>query len=87
MCEGTGAVTISLTKFGTNPLANLSDIRLFASTLEEGMRRGDMASRIAQLHVIDILFTSLVSEEFDELIPRLERSYQLVRKYRNKGRE
>ncbi|AQT86883.1 transcriptional regulator, RpiR family [Paenibacillus larvae subsp. larvae] len=82
-----GAVTISLTKFGTNPLANLSDIRLFASTLEEGMRRGDMASRIAQLHVIDILFTSLVSEEFDELIPRLERSYQLVRKYRNKGRE
>ncbi|MVP00873.1 MurR/RpiR family transcriptional regulator [Paenibacillus lutrae] len=82
-----GATTISLTKYGSNPLADLADIQLFASTLEEGMRRGDMASRIAQLHVIDILFTSMVSERFDEHVPRLERTYQMVRKYRSKGRE
>ncbi|MGE6228566.1 MurR/RpiR family transcriptional regulator [Paenibacillus sp. GbtcB18] len=82
-----GATTISLTKYGSNPLADLSDIKLFASTLEEGMRRGDMASRIAQLHVIDILFTSLVSDRFDEHVTRLERTYQMVRKYRSKGRE
>jgi DNA-binding MurR/RpiR family transcriptional regulator len=77
-----GAVTISLTKFGPSTLASLSDIQLFTSTLEEGMRRGDMASRIAQLHVVDILFTALVSESFDEYVPRLELSYQMVKKYR-----
>ncbi|MEK8126839.1 MurR/RpiR family transcriptional regulator [Paenibacillus filicis] len=82
-----GAVTVSLTKFGSNRLSQEADIRLFASSLEEGMRRGDMASRIAQLHVIDILFTALVSEHFDDYVPQLEHSFQQVRKYRKeKGR-
>ncbi|MMZ54100.1 hypothetical protein D1872_159150 [compost metagenome] len=44
------------------------------------MRRGDMASRIAQLHIIDILFTGMVSADFDKYIPRLEGSYQQVSK-------
>jgi DNA-binding MurR/RpiR family transcriptional regulator len=77
-----GAVTISLTKFGSSKLSSLADICLFASTLEEGMRRGDMASRIAQLHVIDILFVGLISEQFDDYVPRLENSFQMVKKYR-----
>jgi DNA-binding MurR/RpiR family transcriptional regulator len=81
-----GATTISLTKFGFNRLSNLSDIQLFTSTLEEGMRRGDMASRVAQLHVIDILFASLVSEDFNSLVPRLEKSYPMIHKYRSKGK-
>lgn len=82
-----GATTVSLTKFGPNSLASLADIPLYASSLEEGMRRGDMASRIAQLHVVDILFTALVSESFDSFVPRLELSYQMVKKYRKeKGR-
>ncbi|MCR8636841.1 MurR/RpiR family transcriptional regulator [Paenibacillus radicis (ex Xue et al. 2023)] len=77
-----GATTISLTKFGSNKLASLADISLFTSTLEEGMRRGDMASRIAQLHIIDILFVGLISEQFHDLVPRLENSFQMVKKYR-----
>ncbi|MDB4865884.1 MAG: MurR/RpiR family transcriptional regulator [Cohnella sp.] len=79
-----GAVTISITKFGMNPLASLASVRLFTSSSEAGMRRGDMASRMAQLHVVDILFTGLVSEHFDEYVPRLERSFQTVRKYMGK---
>ena len=81
------ALTISLTKVGSNRIANIADITLFASSLEEGMRRGDMASRIAQLHVVDILFAAMVSEQFDDHIPKLEQSYRMVRKYRkDKGR-
>lgn len=78
-----GAITISLTKYGANTLSSLSDIRLFCSTLEEGMRRGDMASRIAQLHVIDVIFTCLVSQHFNELVPLLEQSFLMVKKYRS----
>lgn len=82
-----GATTVSLTKFGPNTLSALADIPLYTSSLEEGMRRGDMASRIAQLHVIDILFTGLISESFDDYVPKLELSYQMVKKYRKeKGR-
>lgn len=80
--KDSGALTISLTQYGSNTLASLADISLFSSSLEEGMRRGDMASRIAQLHVIDILFTGMVSMEFEHFIPKLETSYQNVQIYR-----
>lgn len=82
-----GATTVSLTKFGRNSLSDTADIPLFASSLEEGMRRGDMASRIALLHVVDVLFTGLVSSRFDVYVPRLEQTYLKVKHYRkNKGR-
>jgi DNA-binding MurR/RpiR family transcriptional regulator len=82
-----GCTTISLTKFSSSTLSRAADITLFTSSLEEGMRRGDMASRIAQLHMIDILFTGMVSERFSEYVPNLEQSYHMVKKYRkDKGR-
>lgn len=79
-----GAATISLTSYGSNTLASLAGIALFSSSLEQGMRRGDMASRIAQLHIIDILFTGMISRRFGDFIPNLEQSYLNVRQYRHK---
>ena len=79
-----GATTISITRFGANSLAERASIRLFTSSAEAGMRRGDMASRMAQLHIVDILFTGLVSEHFEKYVPRLERSFQTVRHYTGK---
>lgn len=79
-----GATTLSITRFGTNSLAEQASIRLFTSSAEAGMRRGDMASRMAQLHIVDVLFTGLVSEHFEEYVPRLERSFQTVRHYTGK---
>ncbi|MFC5702536.1 MurR/RpiR family transcriptional regulator [Cohnella faecalis] len=79
-----GATTISITRFGAGGLTDHASIRLFTSSSEAGMRRGDMASRMAQLHVVDILFTGLVSEHFNEYVPRLERSFQAVRRYTGK---
>lgn len=79
-----GAVTLSISRFGTSKLTTHASIRLFTSSSEAGMRRGDMASRMAQLHVVDILFTGLVSEYFNEYVPRLERSFQTVRRYTGK---
>lgn len=85
--KDSGALTLSLTQYSNNRLATLADISLFSSSLEEGMRRGDMASRIAQLHVIDILFTGMVSLEFQDYIPKLEQSYQNIQKYIAKPKE
>ncbi|MFE4714166.1 MULTISPECIES: MurR/RpiR family transcriptional regulator [Paenibacillus] len=84
-CAGAGgASTIALTSYGSSTLASLADIPLFSSSLEKGMRRGDMASRIAQLHIIDILFTGMVSTRFTDYIPKLEQSYVNVQHYRHK---
>lgn len=79
-----GATTISITKYGASTLADLAEISLFISSSEAGMRRGDMASRMAQLHLVDILFVGLVSEYFDVYVPRLERSYQNVKRFIDK---
>ncbi|MEK3731468.1 MULTISPECIES: MurR/RpiR family transcriptional regulator [Paenibacillus] len=80
-----GAFTISITSYRSTRLSKLSDIPLYSSSLEEGMRRGDMASRIAQLHIIDILFMGMASRDFSTYVPRLEQSYLNVQNYR-KGR-
>jgi DNA-binding MurR/RpiR family transcriptional regulator len=79
-----GATTISITKYDANSLAAIAEISLFISSAEAGMRRGDMASRMAQLHQVDILFVGLVSEYFDIYVPRLERSYQNVKRFTDK---
>jgi len=76
-----GAKTIAITKYGSSSLSSIADISLFISSSEVGMRRGDMASRMAQLHLIDILFVGLVSQYFDQYVPRLEQSYQMVKRY------
>lgn len=79
-----GAFAVSLTRHGASTLAGIADVALFTSSLESGMHRGDMGSRIAQLHLIDILFTALLSGQFHEHVPQLERSFHMVNKYRRK---
>ncbi|NGQ94896.1 MurR/RpiR family transcriptional regulator [Brevibacillus sp. SYP-B805] len=73
-----GATVITLTKFGPSPVAELADIRLFTSTVEKSIRSGAMASRIAQLNVIDILFITMISKMHDRVIPVLEKTRMAV---------
>ncbi|AYB45866.1 MurR/RpiR family transcriptional regulator [Paenibacillus lautus] len=77
-----GAFTISITSYRSSAISALADITLYSSSLEEGMRRGDMTSRIAQLHIIDILFMGMASRDFSTYVPRLEQSYLNVQNYR-----
>lgn len=69
-----GATIITLTKFGPSPVAELAHIRLFTSSVEKSIRSGAMASRIAQLNVIDILFITMISRMQEQVIPLLEKS-------------
>ncbi|PYI50479.1 MurR/RpiR family transcriptional regulator [Paenibacillus flagellatus] len=69
-----GATIITLTKFGTSPVADLGDIRLFTSSVEQSIRSGAMASRIAQLNVVDILFITIASRLQDKVIPMLDKT-------------
>lgn len=69
-----GATIITLTKFGASPVAELGDIRLFTSSVEQSIRSGAMASRIAQLNVVDILFITIASRQPDNVIPLLDKT-------------
>ncbi|AXI10061.1 RpiR family transcriptional regulator [Oceanobacillus zhaokaii] len=65
--------TISITKYGNTAVSNYSDIRLYTSAAKEAtIRSGATSSRIAQLHIIDILFMSLASVEYEKTVKHLD---------------
>jgi DNA-binding MurR/RpiR family transcriptional regulator len=59
-------------KIRNNPIAELADIQLFISTLEKSIRSGAMASRIAQLNVIDIFNVGIAGCHYEESVKSLE---------------
>jgi len=82
-----GATIVTLTKFGPSPVAELADIRLYTSSVEKSIRSGAMASRIAQLNVIDVLFITLVSSRQDAVIPILEKTRLAVSRTKRSASE
>ncbi|MFZ3576844.1 MurR/RpiR family transcriptional regulator [Virgibacillus sp. DJP39] len=75
--------TISITKYGKTPVTNFSDIQLHTSAAKEAtFRSGATSSRIAQLHVIDILFMCLASEEYEETVRHLDETRDAIRFFR-----
>jgi DNA-binding MurR/RpiR family transcriptional regulator len=80
-----GAYVISLTRFGSNPVSELADIQLFTSSLEKSIRSGAMASRMAQLNVIDILYVGIAGRHYEESVQSLEKTRQAVKAGKRNG--
>lgn len=80
------ATIISLTKFGSNPVSDLADIRLFTSSLEKSIRSGAMASRITQLNVIDILYVGVAQLRYEESVQLLEKTRKAVSRSKRNGK-
>jgi len=74
-----GACVISITKFGDNSISRLADINLFVSSPESEFRSSATGSRISQLCIIDILYTSLVSLEYNTVKQYLDDSRKVLR--------
>ena len=74
-----GAFIIAITRFGKVSLEALADVHFGLSAPEMAIRSGAMSSRIAQMTMIDILFTCVVSRHYNETIPYLERTRQIMR--------
>ncbi|URM34767.1 MULTISPECIES: MurR/RpiR family transcriptional regulator [Bacillaceae] len=73
-----GAAVISLTGYSTNTVQKMADINLFVSISEQSIRSGATASRIAQLNVIDILFTGLASLNYEQSVDYLEKTRKVI---------
>jgi len=66
------AKTISITQYGYSPILDVSDIKLFTAHVENNFRSGAMASRIAQLNIIDSLFIGVACKRFNNVIEYLK---------------
>jgi DNA-binding MurR/RpiR family transcriptional regulator len=76
--KASGASIISLTRFGQTPVSELGDIKLFIPSTERLVREGAMASRIAQLTMIDILYSIIASRDTDSAFSHLDRTQKAV---------
>lgn len=75
-----GATSISITRYGKNPLSERTDIRLHTTSLETLIRSGATGSRIGQLNIIDILFSAVASREYAQVKTYLDRTSLAHRK-------
>jgi DNA-binding MurR/RpiR family transcriptional regulator len=75
------ATIISIVKLGSSLLSELSDIKLYTTTLEAEFRSAAMTSRISQFCVIDALFTSCAYKNIDKSVKMIETTYETFKKY------
>jgi DNA-binding MurR/RpiR family transcriptional regulator len=74
-----GAQTISLTKYGSSLVSEQADIRLYTSNTREAVfRSGATSSRIAQLHVIDILFMCVASQQYEKTLHHIDETREAI---------
>lgn len=74
-----GATTISLTKYGSSPVADKAAIKLYTSASKEAaFRSSATSSRLAQLHVIDILFMAVATQQYEESIKYIDETKKAV---------
>jgi DNA-binding MurR/RpiR family transcriptional regulator len=73
-----GATTIAVTNFAKSPITEEADLVLTTAARETTFRSGAMASRIAQLALIDCLFTGVAQRSYDQAIDTLETTYAAV---------
>ncbi|WP_278902928.1 MurR/RpiR family transcriptional regulator [Dolosigranulum pigrum] len=70
-----GATIIAITKEEATEISTKADLNMYVPAKEFSFRSGAMSSRIAQLNIVDILYTSYISKTFDNFISLIERSY------------
>lgn len=73
LAKKAGAFTIAITNYEKSPITKVADAVLLTSAKETPLRSGALTSKIAQLHIIDILYTCIA-------IKKKEKSYEMLNK-------
>lgn len=73
---------IAVTQYAKSPLASYADYLLYITTPELDRLSGAMSSRIAQLAVVDVLFSIIAGKNYRRVEQNLENSLELCRAHR-----
>jgi DNA-binding MurR/RpiR family transcriptional regulator len=80
-----GATTVALTNFPKSPITRVADLVLTTAARETTFRSGAMASRLAQLTVVDCVFVGVAQRTYDRTKAALEATRDAVRTRRTKS--
>ena len=70
-----GTPIIAITRCVQSPVAEMADHILYIASTESIFRSGAMSSRMAQLNVVDILYTALANDQYEESQNQLSRTH------------
>lgn len=73
-----GARTIAVTNFEGSTIAAISDLVLLTAARETTFRSGSMSSRIAQLALVDCLFSAVAQRSYEQSIESLRSTNAVV---------
>ncbi len=70
-----GTPIIAITRYIQSPVSELADYCLYTAADEALFRGGAMSSRMAQLNVVDILFSALTNDSYEQAMDQFSRTY------------
>ena len=82
LAKGQGAHLISITRYGTNPIASMSDVALYVASNESLRRVTTMSSRLCTLAVSDVLFSCLVNRMGPQVNDLIQRNTMIANRRR-----
>ncbi|WP_138419937.1 MurR/RpiR family transcriptional regulator [Aquibacillus sediminis] len=85
IAQSRGAKVIAITKYADTSLSKMADAVLFVAAKEDEFRSAAMTSRIAQLNVIDMLYTACAHEEYESTLSHLNRTHQVIQQSKKGG--
>ncbi len=74
IARNSGATTIAITNFPDMPISEVADIVICSNADEAFFHGGAMASRTAQLAVIDLVFAGTIDRRAEESAKQLEKT-------------
>lgn len=74
IAKDNGATVISITNTKESPINQLADYAIYVASNEYSFRSGAMSSRISQLNIIDILYTSYINKKYEQSLEILEKT-------------
>ena len=78
LAKSAGARTICITNFGKPPLLKHCDVALCTAAVETRYRMEAMASRVAQLVVIDTIYACLALRRWERSLAAIRQSYAIL---------
>lgn len=77
-----GALTVAVTNVPRSPVTKHADVTLFTSVRETTFRSGAMASRIAQLTIVDYVFVGVARTTYEASVQALRTSRESLNRLR-----
>ena len=78
LAKGAGATTIVITNLGKSPILEFADVTLFTAARETRFRTEAMASRIAELSIIDALTACVALRSYERSVRTLMGSAEVL---------